>query len=723
MRQAVRYGLKEIRVEDLPAPTLRANHVLVGVQASLISSGTETASIKTKGVAHELRENPSHIEKILKVMQATSPLLTIAEVRAKFEELVVLGYAGAGTVLAVHPTVKDVRVGDRVAYGGEGTGHGEVVLAARNLLTPIPSSLTYEDAAFATLGAIATNAVRAASLSLGDRVVVIGLGLVGQLVAQIARAEGARVIGVDLQAERIALAKRLGVEHGLISDATVVENVKSLTDGRGADAVFIAAASKSSVPAQTGMRMCRDRGAMIVVGAVGLDLPWHEMYMKELKLFMARAYGPGSYDEAYERQGRDYPFAYVRWTENRNMGAFLDAVADGRIAVQPLITNRYALDDAPEAYRSIIESPSSTLAVMVQYPPLDPVTSDHSALLRTKVPVQGTAPAITPVKGDVRLALVGAGNIAKWAHLPVIAKVPGASLRAVQSGTAARTVSYARRFGATYATSSFQEVLDDADVDAVLITSRNPQHASQAVASLKAGKHCFVEKPVALTREECDALREASQANGCIAVTGFNRRFAPDYVALHAAARRASGPLAIQCTVTSPGISGDYWMADPAIGGAILGEACHFVDVIAWVGGARIRSVSAVSLPEEMVGGQGSNTLSVTFALENGNVGSLLYSTLGNAAETGERTVVLGSGLRAETENFRKLWIRGAGQKVSTTRFFADKGYKEQLESFVNAIRGTAAPRVTTQEGIDATLVCLAMIESAREGGVTKLLD
>jgi predicted dehydrogenase len=723
MRQAVRYGLKEIRVEDLPAPTLRANHVLVGVQASLISSGTETASIKTKGVAHELRENPSHIEKILKVMQATSPLLTIAEVRAKFEELVVLGYAGAGTVLAVHPTVKDVRVGDRVAYGGEGTGHGEVVLAARNLLTPIPASLTYEDAAFATLGAIATNAVRAASLSLGDRVVVIGLGLVGQLVAQIARAEGARVIGVDLQAERIALAKRLGVEHGLVSDASVVENVKSLTDGRGADAVFIAAASKSSVPAQTGMRMCRDRGAMIVVGAVGLDLPWHEMYMKELKLFMARAYGPGSYDEAYERQGRDYPFAYVRWTENRNMGAFLDAVADGRIAVQPLITNRYALDDAPEAYRSIIESPSSTLAVMVQYPALDPVASDHSALLRTKVPVQTAAPAITPVKGDVRLALVGAGNIAKWAHLPVIRKVPGASLRAVQSGTAARTVSYARRFGAAYATSSFQEVLDDAEVDAVLITSRNPQHASQAVASLKAGKHCFVEKPVALTREECDALREASQVSGCIAVTGFNRRFAPDYVALHAAARRASGPLAIQCTVTSPGISGDYWMADPAIGGAILGEACHFVDVIAWVGGARIRSVSAMSLPEEMVGGQGSNTLSVTFALENGNVGSLLYSTLGNAAETGERTIVLGSGLRAETENFRKLWIRGAGQKVSTTRFFADKGYKEQLESFVNAIRGTAAPRVTTQEGIDATLVCLAMIESAREGGTTKLLD
>lgn len=723
MRQAVRYGLKEIRVEELPAPTLKSHHVLVGVQASLISSGTETASIKTKGVAHELRENPSHIEKILKVMQATSPLLTIAEVRAKFEELVVLGYAGAGTVLAVHPTVKDIQVGDRVAYGGEGTGHGEVVLAARNLITPIPDALSYEEAAFATLGAIATNAVRAASISLGDRVVVIGLGLVGQLIAQIARAEGARVIGVDLQPERIALAKRLGVEHGIISDESAADNVKSLTDGRGADAVIIAAAAKSSAPAQLGMRMCRDRGAMVVVGAVGLDLPWHEMYMKELKLYMARAYGPGSYDDAYERQGRDYPFAYVRWTENRNMGAFLEAIADKRIAVEPLITNRYTLDDAPAAYTSIIEAPSKTLAVVVQYPEIADASGDHRALLRTSVPVNSAAPAATPRADGVRLALVGAGNIAKWAHLPVIQKVPGASLHAVQSGTAARTVSYARRFNAKYATSSFQEILDDPEIDAVLITSRNPQHASQAVASLNAGKHCFVEKPVALTREECDALRAAAASSGRVAVTGFNRRFAPDYVKLRQAAQRSSGPLAIQCTVTSPGISGDYWMADPAIGGAILGEACHFVDLIAWIGGARVRSVSAISLPQEAVGGQGSNTLSATLKLENGNVGSLLYTTLGNAAETGEKTVVLGSGLRAETEDFRSLWIRGAGQRVSTKRFFADKGYREQLEAFVGAIRGTTAASVTTQEGIDATLVCLAMIESAKQGGATQSLD
>ncbi len=716
MRQAVRYGLKEIRVEDLPAPTLRAHSVLVGVQASIISSGTETASIKTKGVAHELRENPQHIEKILKVMQATGPALTIDEVRAKFHELAVLGYAGAGRVLAVHPTVTDLRVGDRVAYGGEGTGHGEVISTGRNLVAPIPETLSFEEAAFATLGAIATNAVRAASISLGDRVVVIGLGLVGQLVTQLARAEGARVIAVDLQPERVALARRLGAEHGLISDDSVAQVVQGLTDGRGADAVFIAAAAKSSLPAQLAIRMCRDRGALVVVGAVGLDLPWYEMYMKELKLFMARAYGPGSYDDAYERQGRDYPFSYVRWTENRNMSAFLEALADKRVAVTPLITNRFSLDDAAVAYRTIMESPQNTLAVVVEYPAIHDATAEQPALLATTI---GTAQGgvVAKASGVTGLALVGAGNIAKWAHLPLIKDIPSATLRAVQSGTGARAVSYARRFGAATASTSYAEVLADPSVDAVIITSRNPQHASQAVSALRAGKHCFVEKPVALTREECDQLLEASASSGRVAVTGFNRRFAPDYVALCNAARRVSGPLAIQCTVTSPGITGAYWMADPAIGGAILGEACHFVDLISWIGGARIVSVTAIALPDEAVGGQGSNTLSATLHLANGAVGSLLYTTMGHPNHTSEKCTVLGTGFRGHTEDFRSLRIDGGGSRVRNSRFFSNKGYREQLHDFVQCVRGEVPVHIGVDVGVHATLACLAMIESAKQQG------
>jgi len=721
MRQAVRFGLKEIRVEELPAPTLRSHHVLVGVQASLISSGTETASIKTKGVAHELRENPAHIEKILKVMQATGPLLTLNEVRAKFEELAVLGYAGAGRVLAVHPTVTDIKVGDRVAYGGEGTGHGEVVLAGRNLVAPIPETLSFEESAFATLGAIAINAVRAGSLSLGDRVVVIGLGLVGQLVCQIARAEGARVIAVDLQPERVALARSLGAEHGLVSDGNVSHIVQSLTDGRGADVVFVAAAAKSALPAQLAMQMCRDRGAMVVIGAVGLELPWHEMYMKELKLIMARAYGPGSYDDSYERQGRDYPFSYVRWTENRNMSAFLNAVVTKRVDVLPLITNRFALEDAAAAYKAIMEAPQSTLGVIVEYPTLHALQDEHDTRMSTHVALTST-PVARQV-GETGLALIGAGNIAKWAHLPIIKGIPNAALRTVQSGNGARAVSYARRFGAAAATTDYASVLNDPSIDAVIITSRNPQHASQAIAALRAGKHCFVEKPVALTHEECEELVAAAQQSGKIAVTGFNRRFAPDYTALEAAARQVSGPLAIQCTVTSPGISGSYWMADPAIGGAILGEACHFVDVIAWVGGARIESVTAIALDDEANGGQGSNTLSATFQLANGSVGSLLYTTMGHASHTGERTVVLGAGFRGETEDFRLLRIDGGGRRTRTKRFFANKGYREQLQNFVRCVRGEAITGAGVDVGVHSTLVCLAMIASAKQDGAQQFIQ
>ena len=307
MKQVIRKGIKDIIVDEVPEPVPGPHHVLVGPAFSLISSGTETASIHTEGVLKEVADNPSHLRKIWDVMKANGPTSTIREVRAKFSEYAALGYSGAGIVVDKHPTVTDLELGDRVAYGGEGTGHAETIVTGRNLVARVPDEVGLNDACFATLGSIALNAVRISNIGLGDRVVVLGLGLVGQLTAQLARLQGGVVIATDLRPDRVTKAKELGASHA-ISGAGSTEAVLALTDGKGADCVIVAAAAKSKGPCETALKMCRDRGRIVVVGAVEMSFPWNDMYLKEIQLFMARAYGPGSYDPVYEKQGRDYPF-------------------------------------------------------------------------------------------------------------------------------------------------------------------------------------------------------------------------------------------------------------------------------------------------------------------------------------------------------------------------------------------------------------------------------
>src|SRR6516165_9786471 len=367
MKQVIRKGLKEIIVDEVPDPCLLPHHVLVRPLYSLISSGTETASIHRDSILKEAAENPSQLWKIWDVAMKTGPIATLAEVRAKFSEYAVLGYSGAGIVAARHETVTDLEIGQRVAYGGEGTGHGETILVGRNLAARMPDGLGCEHACFATLGSIAMNAVRTAHIELGDVVAVIGLGLVGQLVAQLVRQQGGVVVGIDLNASRVDLAKRLGADHG-VAGASAVEGVRALTNGRGVDCAIVAAAAKSPAPAQHALSLCRDRGRICIVGAVGLEFPWNDMYLKEIQLYMARAYGPGSYDAAYEKQGRDYPLPYVRWTENRNMEEFLRLIAAGRIDMRPLVTHEFTLDDAPKAYDTIMDGSTGSLAVLLKYP-------------------------------------------------------------------------------------------------------------------------------------------------------------------------------------------------------------------------------------------------------------------------------------------------------------------------------------------------------------------
>jgi predicted dehydrogenase len=480
-----------------------------------------------------------------------------------------------------------------------------------------------------------------------------------------------------------------------------------ITNGLGADCVIVAAAAKSSAPCELALRICRDRGRIVVVGAVELSFPWHDMYMKEIKLLMSRAYGPGSYDPDYEERGHDYPIGYVRWTERRNMQEFLRLVAEGQIDVQSLITHEYALEDAPQAYETVKDPTSQSLGVLLRYPQeVSPGKSVHLSpqpkiRLETKVK-----------KSDLKVALTGAGNLARWVHLPNLKKIPGVSLHAVFSANGARGNTYARRFGASYFSSNYDEILKDPEIDVVMVVSRNQHHFAQALEALHAGKHVFVEKPMALTEDECQQLYRAVVETGKQLSVGFNRRFAPFYRQLKHLLISRTSPAVINCRVSSPDISGSYWMADPSIGGAILGEAVHFVDLMYWLLESEPVSVSAYSLPPSKNEPVGENNIAATFNFADGSVGTLSYSTLGASRASGERVEVFAKGITGVVDNFKKLKITSSTTRSYST-FWPHKGYKAQLESFFNSIVNSESPLVTVRDGARATAGCVQMLHSA----------
>jgi len=711
MKQLIRKGLKQIIVDEVPDPVVIPHHVLVRSLYSLISSGTETASIHQEGVLRAVADNPSQLAKIWNVLKVQGPLSTFAEVKAKFSEYAVLGYSGAGVVAERHPTVQDIQVGDRVAYGGEGTGHGETILVGTKLVVPVPESVPFEHACFATLGSIALNSVRIANLSLGENIAVLGLGLVGQLIAQLAKLQGANVLAVDLKQQRVDLARQLGADHALLGGAALAEQVVSVTAGAGVDCVIIAAAAKSSAPCHQAVQICADRGRIVDVGVVDLSFPWYEMYRKEIQLFMARAYGPGSYDPLYEEQGQDYPINYVRWTENRNMAEFLRLVSLGRIQLAPLITHQFPLDKAAKAYETIMEPSSTSLAVLLKYPAAE--APDAVAAFEPARRVETPGASTSTSANTFGVALIGAGNLARWVHLPNLKKVPGAKLRAVFSANGPRGKSYALRFGADYCCSAYDEVLNDPKVDVVVIVSRNAQHAPQALAALQADKHVFLEKPMALTLDECRQLYRAATETGKRLTIGFNRRFSPTYLGLKQELVRRNGPAVLNLRVNSPGISGDYWMADPAAGGAILGEACHFVDLAYWLLESEPVSVYAFSLPTGQKAPIGENNLVASFRFADNSIANLTYCTVGSRSSGGERVEAFAMGMGAAAEDFKRLTL-STNMVERRSSWFAEKGYAEQMRAFFDDIRTGGIPSVNVDDGARATMVCLKMLESAR---------
>jgi len=673
----------KMQVQEIPPPSLRPEGVLVRVRRSLISLGTERAVIElaNKGMVGKARQRPDLVAKVLNKARQEGLWNTFKVVRNLMDSPIPLGYSCAGEVLAVGEEAMEFATGDRIACAGLNfANHAEIDYVPRNLAVKLPAGTSYDAACFVTVGAIAMQGVRLANLQLGDKVVVMGLGLVGQLAAQLVRSAGATVIATDLDPSKVELAARLGAHHA-VPDGQLNALVAEVSGGYGADAVVVCAATKSSDPLRQAGSLSRLKGRVVVVGDVGMEIERRAFFEKEIELIVSRSYGPGRYDPAYEVRGIDYPLPYVRWTEQRNMQSFLELIARGSVDVAPLITHRFAIADAEAAYRVVTgEVDERAIAMLLEY--------DGPSELPTRVALP--AAKASRLDHPIRLGVIGAGQFAKAVLLPSFAACKQLQIHAVAtaSGLTARDVG--QRYGAKFCTSNAAEVIADPEIDAVLIATRHDQHGTLAAQAIRAGKAVFVEKPLAITLDSLLQVQEAVTASASPRLlVGYNRRFSPLAVKCKAFFSARVEPLFITYRVNAGTFPADNWVFDPKEGGGrILGEVCHFVDFICYLTGARPERIFAEALP-----GNGPRTLtrdsvSITLRMTDGSIGAIHYLANGDPsvpkeyveAFCGQRTAIL--------NNYRSLSLHERNKSATHRLVNQAKGHSEEIDAFVGAVSG-----------------------------------
>jgi predicted dehydrogenase/threonine dehydrogenase-like Zn-dependent dehydrogenase len=706
MKQVLQsYRTGELSVADVPAPGIEAGCLLVLTRTSLVSAGTERATVELakKPLWQKARERPDLVRKVFEKVKRDGLISAGKATLQKLDSPLPLGYSCAGIVIAVGDGIHDIAVGDRVACAGaKAASHAEVNLVPRNLCAKIPANVSDESAAFVTLGAIALHGVRQAAPTLGESFVVIGLGLIGQLVVQLLRASGCSVVGIDLDPVKVALAKSLGCEEALLRSDDVMTKVRAFTEGRGADGVVIAASAASSDPISLAGELCRDRGRVVALGAVGLEVPRRPYYEKELVLLQSRSYGPGRYDPSYEENGVDYPVGYVRWTEGRNLDAFLQQLGQGRLKLESLVSHRFPIERASEAYQ-LLEAGGNPLGIILSY------AAEGSPSREVKVVAK-------PLReGELRVGLIGAGNFASGTLAPLLVSTPNARLTAIASARGVTARHLAEKSGAARATTNGEALLIDPDLDALVIATRHHLHATQTESALRAGKHVYVEKPLALDDEGISKCLAAQRATGAQLVVGFNRRFAPLTLELVNAFSGRRSALMIQIRVNAGEIPNNSWVHDPREGGGrLVGEGCHFVDLCQAIAGARVTQVFAQSIGPAG-GARADDNFTLSLQLADGSVGQIVYAATGDASAGKERIEVIGAGTLAVLDDFRKLEIfRGGKSKVSRA-LSQDKGHAAAIAAFVRAAKG-GPPAMPLVELECASRATLAALRSLRTG-------
>jgi predicted dehydrogenase/threonine dehydrogenase-like Zn-dependent dehydrogenase len=706
-----------IQVEEAPAPACGPGEVRIDVAHSVISTGTETSALASPDLRARLDRAAAMARMGAERLRTRGLQEVLRKARVRDGISAPMGYSVAGRVVEVGADVDDLAPGALVAAGGSDYAHhAEQVAVPRNLVVPVPEGASLRAASFATVGAIALQGVRRAAPQVGETVVVVGLGLVGQLTVQILGAAGCRVIGVDPRGDRATLARSGpgGLVASCGSDPAEVEaTVRAETRGTGADAVLLCAGTSSSDPINTAFRAVRQRGRVVIVGAVGLTLEREAFYRKEVELTMSCSYGPGRYDPSYEEGGLDYPIGFVRWTENRNMAAFLELVARGSVDPERLVAEERDLEDAAAAFGAAKAGAGSGVAMLLRYP------------TRT-APAARTVASAAAAKRDGRIGItvIGGGGFAAETLLPAIGATSDFSLRSVVTRSSASAAKVAQEFGAAQASTDPEAALADDGVDAVVIATRHDSHAQLAVAALRAGKHVFLEKPMGITREQIDGLRDAAHTAGRIFTVGYNRRYAPLSLRVRDWIAASGGPAVVVYRVNAGRVPAAHWTLDPNVGGGrIVGELCHMLDLLSfWLGPERVSwSAAAVRSSQRAAPSPQDVVVSLRFrdAHRHEHVASLVYTSLGAPSLAKEWIEVHAGGGTLHLTDFMRLEAQGVRARTDTLRK-PDTGHRAEIEAFRDAIRGAPNALLGPDEAWDAADLALRIDQQLRAGAATE---
>ena len=714
------YRTGKLSLTEVPVAAPKPGHVLVRTVASLVSVGTERSMVELarKSLLGKALARPDLVRQVIAKAQSDGIVEAWKQAMGRLDTPVPLGYSSAGVVSAVGPGVEGFVVGERVACTGQGyAGHTEVASVPTNLCAKVPEGVDFDSAAFVALGGIALEAARMARVSLGETVVVIGLGLLGQIAVQVLKAAGCRVIGMDIDTQKAELARR----HGATATATDYHELATacngLTAGDGADAVIILATAPSNEPLERAAELCRERGRVVAAGQVGLEVPRKPFYDKELELVVSRGWGPGMYDARYTEKGIDYPIGYARWTANRNAEEFLRLLDGGAVRVDELITHRFPLERASDAYEMVLEGEEPYIGVLLTYP------QGAQQSPRPAVVKSDRASTVVGARGQaIGIGLIGAGLFARGTLLPILSGMKAMRLRGVATSTGLSARHMVDKYGFEYCATDYRELLDDPQIDLVLVLTRHGSHAPLVVEALTAGKHVFVEKPLALNRQQLEQVGQAYDAYGLgsasnrLLMVGYNRRYSPCARWLKGRFASAGEPLAVHCTVNAGALAAGDWTYDADEGGGrIIGEVCHFVDLVQYFTASTPARVYCETLSSG--GYRPSDNVVITLKMAEGAIGSVTYVAGGDKRFPREHVEVFGGGAVGTIANFKGATFTQGGRGQRLRRWLGvDRGYRSEMELLCSAIRDGGPPPTDFSEYVYTSLATFAAEEALGQG-------
>lgn len=690
----------ETILEEVPAPVVRRGAVLIRTHRSLISLGTERMLVEFGKASYleKARQQPEKVKQVLDKIKTDGLRPTVEAVFRKLGEPLPLGYCNVGEVIGVGAGVTEFKIGDRVASNGH---HAEVVCVGQNLVAKIPENVTYDQASFTVIGAIGLQGIRLINPTFGETIVVTGLGLIGLISGQLLLANGCRVIGLDFDQNKVELAKSFGIEAYNVGDGTnPVTLIETLTQGIGADGVLITASTKSNEVISQSAGMCRKKGRIVLVGVVGLDINRSDFFKKELSFQVSCSYGPGRYDENYEEKGQDYPIGYVRWTEKRNFEAVLRALSNGQLVVDSLVTENVALKDYHTIYGNMANTKS--IASILQYDVHDPVALSSEITLNN-ITFKGN-------KGII--GIIGAGNFTASTILPMLKKVNG-NIKTIASSKGLSGTLLSKKFSIPVSTTDYKTILSDADIDTVIITTRHNAHANQVIESLQAGKHVFVEKPLALTINELDTIDEIMKRSDTTLTVGFNRRFSPFIIDAKKQLGDSKVPINVVATMNAGFIPQDVWVQDMEVGGGrIIGEACHLIDLITSLTGSLVERVIMNAMGQNP--SESTDNATILLKYKNGSTGVINYFANGSKAYSKERVEIYSQNRTIIIDNFRKSEYFGF--KSSGMSKSQDKGHHEQFRLFVDRLKNGGQAIIPYSEIMNTSRTAILAVESMKTG-------